>query len=218
MRRFDEVVQSEVAPNINSLWINNGEYLYYNNGEWVPLAPTEEEMTYITSSINAHNTAIKNMGGSITVLNSANTNLSGKVLSSVGIPKVKVNLSLLTESYTTFKQGTEVNPAPESTSGNRGDAAGNAIYYKRVPFIIIYDGTLGTDSEVGIPCVLKAPALYTKKHAEEDAPTYESVSKVTLGDESTGTKVTGKITVVFDSIKTVKTAKTNWIDVTFTKS
>lgn len=218
MRRFDEVVQSEVAPNINSLWINNGEYLYYNNGEWASLTPTKEEMQYIIESIEAHDNSIDKMANSISVLNNAYSNLSGKVLSSVGIPKVKVNLSLLTENYTTFKQGTEVNPAPEPTSGNRGDAMGNAIYYKRVPYIIIYDGTLGTDSEVGIPCVLKAPALYTKKHAENDTPTYESMFNVTLGDESTSTKVTGKITVVFDSIKTVKAAKTNWINITFTKA
>lgn len=36
MRQFDKIVQSKTAPSINSLWIKDGQLLWYNNGKWIP--------------------------------------------------------------------------------------------------------------------------------------------------------------------------------------
>lgn len=41
MKRFENIVQSETAPNTNSLWIKDNVLKYFNNGQWVPLSYQE---------------------------------------------------------------------------------------------------------------------------------------------------------------------------------
>lgn len=43
MKRFENIVQSETAPNTNSLWIKDNVLKYFNNGQWVPLSYQEED-------------------------------------------------------------------------------------------------------------------------------------------------------------------------------
>lgn len=42
MRQFDKIVQSETAPSINSLWMKDGQLLWYNNGKWTPVVKVPE--------------------------------------------------------------------------------------------------------------------------------------------------------------------------------
>lgn len=41
MKRFENIVQSETAPNTNSFWIKDNVLKYFNNGQWVPLSYQE---------------------------------------------------------------------------------------------------------------------------------------------------------------------------------
>lgn len=41
MKRFENIVQSETAPNTNSFWIKDNALKYFNNGQWVPLSYQE---------------------------------------------------------------------------------------------------------------------------------------------------------------------------------
>lgn len=43
MKRFENIVQSETAPNTNSLWIKDNILKYFNNGQWVPLSYQEKD-------------------------------------------------------------------------------------------------------------------------------------------------------------------------------
>lgn len=42
MRKIDKIVQSETAPGPDSLWIHDGELLWFNNGKWKPVIKSSE--------------------------------------------------------------------------------------------------------------------------------------------------------------------------------
>ena len=37
MKKFENIVMSDTAPNIYSIWLRNGKLYYYNNGTWVQI-------------------------------------------------------------------------------------------------------------------------------------------------------------------------------------
>lgn len=48
MRKFDNIVQSETAPPITSLWLKEDRLYYFNNGGWRQIItdkPSEPEVT-----------------------------------------------------------------------------------------------------------------------------------------------------------------------------
>jgi hypothetical protein len=40
MRRFRDIIEDNKAPNIQNLWLNNGELKVYGNKGWTPLNAT----------------------------------------------------------------------------------------------------------------------------------------------------------------------------------
>lgn len=60
MRKFENIIQSETAPQTNSLWLHNGVLKVFNNGQWVELSggdKTEtvtEEVVYFQSNNIIH--------------------------------------------------------------------------------------------------------------------------------------------------------------------
>ena len=43
MRRFRDIIEDNKAPNIQNLWLNNGELKVYGNKGWTPLNATSED-------------------------------------------------------------------------------------------------------------------------------------------------------------------------------
>lgn len=38
MKKYSNIIQSETAPDTNSLWLKDGKLLQFNNGEWIMVA------------------------------------------------------------------------------------------------------------------------------------------------------------------------------------
>lgn len=38
MRKFDNIIQSETALSIYSIWLKNGKLYYFSNGTWVEIS------------------------------------------------------------------------------------------------------------------------------------------------------------------------------------
>lgn len=38
MKKFDNIVLSDTAPSIYSIWLRNGKLYYFNNGTWVEIS------------------------------------------------------------------------------------------------------------------------------------------------------------------------------------
>ena len=52
MRRFRDIIEDNKAPNIQNLWLNNGELKVYGNKGWTPLNATSEDRQELEDSLD----------------------------------------------------------------------------------------------------------------------------------------------------------------------
>lgn len=45
MKQFNNIVQSETEPNVNSLWLDNETLKVHDNGKWIPLSGESTDST-----------------------------------------------------------------------------------------------------------------------------------------------------------------------------
>ena len=53
MRRFRDIIEDNKAPNIQNLWLNNGELKVYGNKGWTPLNATSEDRQELEEKVDS---------------------------------------------------------------------------------------------------------------------------------------------------------------------
>ena len=53
MRRFRDIIEDNKAPNIQNLWLNNGELKVYRNKGWTPLNATSEDRQELEEKVDS---------------------------------------------------------------------------------------------------------------------------------------------------------------------
>lgn len=53
MRRFRDIIEDNKAPNIQNLWLNNGELKVYGNKGWTPLNATPEDRQELEEKVDS---------------------------------------------------------------------------------------------------------------------------------------------------------------------
>lgn len=53
MRRFRDIIEDNKAPNIQNLWLNNGELKVYGNKGWTPLNATSEDRQKLEEKVDS---------------------------------------------------------------------------------------------------------------------------------------------------------------------
>lgn len=49
MKKFDNIVMSDTAPSIYSIWLKNGKLFYFSNGTWVEISTATVTQTQALS-------------------------------------------------------------------------------------------------------------------------------------------------------------------------
>ena len=70
MRKFKNIIQSEITPNTNSLHIKDGALFYYNNGEWKPISSGPNAPNFVGCTEEEYNSLESKDSNTLYVINS----------------------------------------------------------------------------------------------------------------------------------------------------
>lgn len=70
MRKFENIIQSEITPNTNSLHLKDGALFYYNNGEWKPISSGPNAPNFVGCTEEEYNSLESKDSNTLYVINS----------------------------------------------------------------------------------------------------------------------------------------------------
>lgn len=70
MRKFENIIQSEITPSTNSLHLKDGALFYYNNGEWKPISSGPNAPNFVGYTEEEYNSLESKDSNILYVINS----------------------------------------------------------------------------------------------------------------------------------------------------
>lgn len=70
MRKFENIIQSEITPSTNSLHLKDGALFYYNNGEWKPISSGPNAPNFVGYTEEEYNSLESKDSNTLYVINS----------------------------------------------------------------------------------------------------------------------------------------------------
>ena len=70
MRKFENIIQSEITPSTNSLHLKDGALFYYNNGEWKPISSGPNAPNFVGCTEEEYNSLESKDSNTLYVINS----------------------------------------------------------------------------------------------------------------------------------------------------
>ena len=70
MRKFENIIQSEITPSTNSLHLKDGALFYYNNGEWKPISSGPNAPNFVGYTEEEYNSLESKDNNTLYVINS----------------------------------------------------------------------------------------------------------------------------------------------------
>lgn len=70
MRKFENIIQSEITPSTNSLHLKDGALFYYNNGKWKPISSGPNAPNFVGYTEEEYNSLESKDSNTLYVINS----------------------------------------------------------------------------------------------------------------------------------------------------
>lgn len=70
MRKFENIIQSEITPSTNSLYLKDGALFYYNNGKWKPISSGPNAPNFVGCTEEEYNSLESKDSNTLYVINS----------------------------------------------------------------------------------------------------------------------------------------------------